>query len=63
MPLPSGAKAVKEPWRLGLWIAYNLYGEDIKDKYPELLKVNWQLLIKLHKKDLMLHLLLVLAEF
>ena len=50
MPLPSGAKAVKEPWRLGLWIAYNLYGEDIKDKYPELLKVNWQLLIKATQK-------------
>lgn len=50
MPLPSGAKAVKEPWRLGLWIAYNLYGEDIKGKYPELLKVNWQLLIKATQK-------------
>ena len=50
MPLPSGAKAVKEPWRLGLWIAYNLYGEDIKDKYPELLKVNWQIIDKSYTK-------------
>lgn len=46
MPLPSGAKAVKEPWRLALWIAYQLYGEDIEEKYPELLKPNWQLLLK-----------------
>lgn len=46
MPLPGGAKAVKEPWRLALWIAYQLYGEDIEEKYPELLKPNWQLLLK-----------------
>lgn len=50
MPLPGGAKAVKEPWRLALWIAYQLYGKDIEQKYPKLLKQNWQLLISATKQ-------------
>ena len=45
-PLPSGAKAVKEPWRLSLWQVYLAHGEDFKNLYPELLKDNWQLLLK-----------------
>lgn len=46
MPLPGGAKAVKEPWRLALWQAYKLYGDEIKQFYPELLQPGWQLMIK-----------------
>lgn len=46
MPLPSGAKAVKEPWRLGLYQAYAIYGEEVAQKYPELIQPNWQLLMK-----------------
>ena len=46
MPLPSGAKAVKEPWRLGLYQAYTIYGDEVANKYPELLQPNWQLLMK-----------------
>ena len=46
MPLPSGAKAVKEPWRLGLYQAYTIYGEDVVNKYPKLIQPNWQLLMK-----------------
>jgi len=28
LPLPGGAKAIKEPWRLAVWVLYNLYGKE-----------------------------------
>ena len=28
MPLPGGAKAIQEPWRLAAWLLKNLYGPD-----------------------------------
>lgn len=46
MPLPGGAKAVKEPWRLALWQAYKLYGDELAQFYPELLQPGWQLMLK-----------------
>ena len=46
MPLPGGAKAVKEPWRLALWQAYRLYGDEAEQFYPELLQPGWQLMLK-----------------
>lgn len=52
MPLPGGAKAVKEPWRLALYQAYDIYGDEIAEKYPELLKPNWRLLIQAAKNGL-----------
>ena len=52
MPLPGGAKAVKEPWRLALYQAYDIYGDEIAEKYPELLKPNWRLLIQATKNGL-----------
>lgn len=52
MPLPGGAKAVKEPWRLALYQAYTIYGDEIAEKFPELLKENWQLLVQAAKSGL-----------
>ena len=52
MPLPAGEKAVKEPWRLALYQAYELYGDEIEIKYPKLLKPNWNLLIQATKAGL-----------
>lgn len=46
MPLPGGARAVKEPWRLALWQAHKLYGDEIEQFYPELLRPGWQLMLK-----------------
>lgn len=46
MPLPGGAKAVKEPWRLALWQVYKLYGDELEHFYPELLQPGWQLMLK-----------------
>ena len=48
MPLPGGAKAIKEPWRLGVWMLYNLYGKEFTSFNLELthnIPEGWELMI------------------
>jgi len=48
LPLPGGAKAIKEPWRLTAWVLYNLYGKEFT-KFDMLVSRNlpdtWQLMM------------------
>ncbi|WP_378950366.1 carbamoyltransferase HypF [Pelosinus sp. sgz500959] len=55
IPLPGGAKAIKEPWRLGAWVLYNLYGLDFADFNLNLsrnLPVGWQIMIDATQKGI-----------
>lgn len=48
LPLPSGAKAIKEPWRLTAWVLYNLYGSNFTTRMPNFarsLPLGWELMI------------------
>ena len=48
LPLPGGAKAIKEPWRLGAWVLYNLYGRNFANfdmKLSQQLLKGWELMI------------------
>lgn len=48
LPLPGGEKAIKEPWRLGVWVLYNLYGLEFAEfNFPASLDLpmGWKLMI------------------
>lgn len=48
LPLPGGAKSIKEPWRLAAWVLYNLYGKGFADfnmSVSRNLPMGWQLMI------------------
>jgi len=48
LPLPGGAKAIKEPWRLAVWVLYNLYGKAFADfdiKLNRSIPIGWQLMV------------------
>lgn len=48
LPLPGGAKAIKEPWRMAAWVLYNLYGTEFAAfnmAFTRSLPQGWQLLM------------------
>jgi len=48
LPLPGGTKAVKEPWRLALWLLNDLYGQEFVDlaiPFVQQLPPGWQLVL------------------
>jgi hydrogenase maturation protein HypF len=55
LPLPGGAKAIKEPWRITAWVLYNLYGREFTQLDMELtrnLPSGWQLLLDATSKGI-----------
>ncbi|SDF68453.1 carbamoyltransferase HypF [Sporolituus thermophilus] len=55
MPLPGGAKAIKEPWRLAAWVLYKLYGRDaagLNIPFVRTLPPEWELVVQAAEKGL-----------
>jgi hydrogenase maturation protein HypF len=55
LPLPGGAKAIKEPWRLAGWLLQDLYGQDFVNldiPFVHNLPPGWQLVLAAAGKGL-----------
>ncbi|WP_425058437.1 Carbamoyltransferase HypF [Sporomusa carbonis] len=55
MPLPGGAKAIKEPWRMAVWLLNELYGQDfVRLNLPlaRNLPAGWELVLAAVEKGL-----------
>ena len=55
IPLPGGAKAIKEPWRLAVWMLHHLYGRDFLSWDIPLarnLPPEWELVVQAADKGL-----------
>ncbi len=47
--LPGGEKAIREPWRQGAWVLYELYGQDLSGlniPFTATLPANWELSVQ-----------------
>lgn len=54
LPLPGGSKAIKEPWRIAVYLLDKLYGEKAAEKAPDLwnmLPDNWPLAVQIAKSS------------
>lgn len=55
LPLPGGTKAIKEPWRLAVWLLYELFGNDLANlniPFVQTLPGEWPLIIQAAKKGI-----------